>query len=131
MAGGRTGGGDRRQAGTKEAGRGRGARAGAATRRRSGAPEEAPPATSGAIELFGHQVARAEVAAAHAAGTLAPVLLVTGPRGVGKESFAFWVARLVLCTAAEGRPCGRCPSCTRIARLQHPDVHWFFPVPSE
>jgi len=28
------------------------------------------------------------------------------------------------------RPCGRCRSCRLAADLQHPDLHWFFPVPS-
>ncbi|MFN2431707.1 MAG: ATP-binding protein [Gemmatimonadota bacterium] len=89
------------------------------------------PAAAGLLELHGHESARGQVSTALGAGRLAPVLLVTGPRGVGKETFGFWVARLLLCAAPEGRPCGRCSSCLKVLRLQHPDVHWFFPVPSE
>jgi DNA polymerase-3 subunit delta' len=49
---------------------------------------------------------------------------------VGKESFGFWVASLALCSG-DNPPCGSCASCLKISRLQHPDVHWFFPVPPE
>jgi hypothetical protein len=85
----------------------------------------------GALELFGHHEAREAVRAELARGTLSRVLLVSGPRGVGKEAFAFWVARLLLCEGPEPRPCGACPACRKVSLLQHPDVHWFFPVPAE
>lgn len=83
------------------------------------------------LGLFGHRAARERVQAALELGRLAPVLLVTGLRGVGKETFGFWVARRLLCRAAGERPCDACPDCARIFALQHPDVHWFFPVPAE
>jgi DNA polymerase-3 subunit delta' len=86
---------------------------------------------SGPLELFGHREAREMIRAELEQGTLPRVLLVTGPRGIGKEAFGFWVARLLLCEGPEPRPCGHCPSCGKIAALQHPDVHWFFPVPAE
>lgn len=81
--------------------------------------------------LVGHGIARREVADALGSGGLAPVLLLTGPRGVGKETFAFWVARRRLCSDPVAPPCGRCSACSRISGLGHPDVHWFFPVPAE
>ncbi len=34
------------------------------------------------------------------------------------------------CDTPEGRPCGRCTSCHLADDLQHPDIHWFFPLPS-
>jgi DNA polymerase III subunit delta' len=79
--------------------------------------------------VYGHAPARATLAAARRGGTLAQSLLVHGPAGVGKERLGHWIAALVLCTepAAEG-PCGACRDCRDVARLEHPDVHWFFPV---
>jgi DNA polymerase-3 subunit delta' len=104
---------------------------GAAGRGRRGSAAEPEPGARPRLELVGHGEARRRVAAAAERGQLGPALLVTGPRGVGKETFAFWVARLLLCRAGGERPCGVCSSCTRIATLGHPDVHWFFPVPPE
>jgi DNA polymerase-3 subunit delta' len=50
---------------------------------------------------------------------------------VGKQRLALWLGTLVLCEADPiERPCGRCRSCHLAADLQHPDLHWFFPVPS-
>jgi DNA polymerase III delta prime subunit len=90
-----------------------------------------PDARTAPLELFGHHEARERIRAELAQGSLPRVLLVAGPRGIGKETFGFWVARLLLCEGPEPRPCGRCSSCLKIATLQHPDVHWFFPVPAE
>src|SRR5687768_13811895 len=98
--------------------------------RRAGAAEPESPARP-RLDLVGHDEARRRVSAAAGRGQLGPALLLTGPRGVGKETFAFWVARLLLCRGEGVRPCGACSSCTRIATLGHPDVHWFFPVPPE
>jgi DNA polymerase III subunit delta' len=80
--------------------------------------------------LYGHARSRATLAAAARAGTLTQSLLVHGPAGVGKERFAHWIAALVLCDAGDtGGPCGACRSCRLVDRLEHPDVHWFFPLP--
>jgi len=100
--------------------------AGARVGRRAGTAGTAP-----ALGIFGHREAREQVLSAMAQGRLGPVLLVTGPLGVGKEAFGFWVARALLCAGPEPRPCESCASCVRIVALQHPDVHWFFPVPAE
>jgi DNA polymerase-3 subunit delta' len=54
-----------------------------------------------------------------------------GPRGVGKQRLALWLAQLLQCEAprADGQdPCGECRSCRLVLSLQHPDVHWFVPI---
>ncbi|HSG48930.1 MAG TPA: DNA polymerase III subunit delta' [Longimicrobiales bacterium] len=79
--------------------------------------------------LVGHQDARSALARARSRGTLPAALLVMGPRGVGKQRLALWLAQVVLC--AEPGPdggCGSCRNCRRVLRLEHPDLHWFFPV---
>ena len=53
-------------------------------------------------------------------------LLLHGPRGVGKQRVALWLAQALLCTGTD-RPCGRCQSCRYAEELGHPDLHWFFP----
>jgi DNA polymerase-3 subunit delta' len=49
---------------------------------------------------------------------------------VGKQRLALWLAQLVLCDEpTPGGPCDACRSCRLALRLEHPDVHWFFPLP--
>ena len=61
--------------------------------------------------------------------TLPGSLLLQGPRGVGKQQLALWLARLLLCDTPDRAPCAECKSCRMANSLQHPDVHWFFPRP--
>ncbi|HSM06287.1 MAG TPA: hypothetical protein VK858_16825 [Longimicrobiales bacterium] len=79
--------------------------------------------------LVGHAEARRALTRAHAAGTLPATLRVMGPRGIGKQRFALWLAQLVLCEAPgpEG-PCGTCRHCRRVLKLEHPDLHWYMPL---
>ncbi|MBW3628670.1 MAG: hypothetical protein KY464_05155, partial [Gemmatimonadetes bacterium] len=80
--------------------------------------------------LRGHEEARAHLARAGVSGTLPQSVLLHGPSGVGKERFGLWLAQLLVCErpSSDG-PCGECHSCRLAARVEHPDVHWFFPLP--
>lgn len=80
--------------------------------------------------VHGHGDFRAAVATSRVRDTLPSALLLHGPRGVGKQRLALWIAQLDLCEApsAEG-PCHSCRSCKLALRLEHPDVHWYFPLP--
>ncbi|MDT8340562.1 MAG: hypothetical protein RQ751_03535 [Longimicrobiales bacterium] len=80
--------------------------------------------------LVGHEAARTALARARLQGTLPGALLLLGPRGVGKQRLALWLAQAVLCreAGAEGG-CGACRDCRRVLRLEHPDLHWYFPLP--
>ena len=85
--------------------------------------------------LTGHEGVKSRLAGAHASGKLPQALLLTGPRGVGKQRLALWLAQLIQCEAPrasrEGSPleaCGDCRSCRLVLSLQHPDVHWFVPI---
>jgi len=80
------------------------------------------------IDLYGHEELRARLAKAAVSGTLPASLLFHGPRGVGKQRLALWLAQLLLCEA-DDRPCGRCKSCQYCRNLTHPDLHWYFPQP--
>ena len=78
--------------------------------------------------LIGHEGIKTRLAGAHASGKLPQALLLTGPRGVGKQRLALWLAQLIQCDASGQEPCGECRSCRLVQTLQHPDVHWFVPV---
>ena len=75
--------------------------------------------------LVGHGDLRRRLAEAADAGRLPQSLLFHGPEGVGKQRLALWLGRRLLC----GRGgCGECRSCRLADRLEHPDLHWFFPL---
>ena len=80
--------------------------------------------------LRGHAEARARLTRTMLAGTLPQSILLHGPEGIGKERVGLWVAQLLVCEkpGVEG-PCGACLPCRLVDRLEHPDVHWFFPLP--
>jgi len=78
--------------------------------------------------LIGHEGVRTRLAGAHASEKLPQALLLAGPRGVGKQRLALWLAQLIHCEAPGQEPCGNCRPCRLVLSLQHPDVHWFVPV---
>jgi DNA polymerase-3 subunit delta' len=82
------------------------------------------------IDLYGHEQLRERLAESVRAGTLPASLLFQGPRGVGKQRLALWLAQRLLCenpSALAG--CGTCKACRYVAELTHPDLHWIFPRP--
>ncbi|HEX6941055.1 MAG TPA: DNA polymerase III subunit delta' C-terminal domain-containing protein [Longimicrobiales bacterium] len=80
--------------------------------------------------LHGHEAARATLTLAARAGDLPGSLLIHGPAGVGKQRLGLWLGQLLLCAnpTADG-PCDACTACRLAVRLEHPDLHWFFPLP--
>ena len=80
--------------------------------------------------VAGHELALATFAAAHGRGSLPASLLIHGLAGTGKQRIALWIGQLLLCHApGPNGPCDRCRSCRMALGLQHPDLHWFFPLP--
>ena len=86
--------------------------------------------------LYGHEGIRNRLAGAIAAGRLPQALLFEGPRGVGKQRLALWLAQALLCEGGpggsgapeNGEACGTCHACKLVLNLSHPDLHWFVPV---
>ncbi len=80
-------------------------------------------------ECFGHRRLIAVLAGAVRRDSLPPALLFSGPEGVGKRHVAMALAQALNCPAASAHgpleidACGVCPTCQRIARGVHPDVH--------
>ncbi|MFW6078308.1 MAG: ATP-binding protein [Gemmatimonadota bacterium] len=82
--------------------------------------------------IHGHEDIRARLARAAARRALSGSLLLHGRHGIGKQRLALWLARRLLCTGPDAtatEPCGACRSCRLALRLEHPDIHWFFPMP--
>ena len=79
--------------------------------------------------LIGHESTRASLARAFHVGSLPRTMLFHGPAGVGKQRLALWLGQLLVCDSPEtDGPCGRCPQCRQAQNLEHPDIHWHFPL---
>lgn len=78
--------------------------------------------------IYGHEDLRNRLGGTLASGRFPQVTLFVGPRGVGKQRLALWVAQGLLCAEGPGTPCDTCDPCRRVAALTHPDLHWFVPI---
>lgn len=58
----------------------------------------------------------------HAQGRLPQVILLAGPRGLGKEIFARQLAAHLLCESGGERACGECRGCVQLRAASHPDA---------
>lgn len=67
-----------------------------------------------------------------ASGKIGSAYLFAGPTGCGKEALAVSLAAALNCEdGPENTPCGKCPSCRRMANLQHENLSLVFPLPRE
>jgi DNA polymerase-3 subunit delta' len=81
------------------------------------------------VPVFGHEELRRRLADARSRGALPASILFHGPRGVGKQRLAIWLAQLLLCDRPAAEPCAACQHCRFVEELRHPDVSWYFPRP--
>jgi DNA polymerase-3 subunit delta' len=91
--------------------------------------EAADRSTVSLHPIVGHEDARASLAGALSRGALPAALLLHGGRGLGKQRLALWLAQLLVCDRPELEPCGACAPCRMASGLEHPDIHWYFPLP--
>jgi DNA polymerase-3 subunit delta' len=71
--------------------------------------------------IMGHESRIALLRRTLASGKIASAYLFEGPEGCGKRMTAMAFIEAVFCGRAEG--CGQCPSCRKIAGMNHPDLH--------
>jgi len=59
--------------------------------------------------------------------SLRQAYLISGPKGIGKQSLAIRFIQAILCqnVSSAGTPCFSCSNCQRLERMEHPDL---FPV---
>lgn len=62
-------------------------------------------------------------------GHMPHALLITGREGTGGLPFALAIAQYIFCVEkTESDACGVCPSCRKIHKLEHADLHLSFPT---
>lgn len=80
-------------------------------------------------DVIGQSAVKRRLIDAVSAGRVPHAQIFMGPAGVGKLPLALAYAQYLACpnrTAEDS--CGVCPSCLQYARLQHPDLHFAFPI---
>ena len=60
-------------------------------------------------------------------------MLIRGPQGIGKLSFAMALAQALLCEGPvrKGKGCGACPACAWVDQRRHPDLRLLEPEEPE
>lgn len=81
-------------------------------------------------DVIGQESAKQRLQAEVSGGRVAHALLLSAKEGSGALPLAVAYARYLLCSdsAKDGEPCGHCRSCLMSAKLQHPDLHFAFPI---
>ncbi len=80
-------------------------------------------------KVIGHAVLKAKLIGNIRESRVAHAQLFMGPRGSGNLPLALAYAQYLLCEAPEVTDsCGRCPSCSQLQKLEHPDLHLAFPI---
>ena len=80
-------------------------------------------------DIVGQQEVKRQLCQAVQDGRIAHAQLFTGLSGVGKLPLALAYAQYVACpNRTDTDSCGVCPTCLQYQKLQHPDLHFAFPI---
>ncbi len=80
-------------------------------------------------DVIGQDVVKEQLRRCVDEGRLAHALLFTGPRGNGKLPLAVALAHYLLCeNRTKNDSCNLCPTCVKVNKLIHSDLHFVFPV---
>ncbi len=74
-----------------------------------------------AQKIYGNKKALQTLTFIKKSGRLCHAYLITGEQGLGKKTFARYMAEDILCRAGEDAPCGACESCRKMEANAHPD----------
>ena len=80
-------------------------------------------------DIIGQEGVKAQLRASVREGRVPHAQLFAGPSGVGKLQLALAYAQYLNCpNRNEEDSCGVCPTCLQYKKLQHPDLHFAFPI---
>ena len=82
-------------------------------------------------DIIGHNTLKQQLSDMAGSGKMGHALLFWGEEGVGALPLALALAQFLVCRSLEnGDACGKCPSCNKMQKLIHPDLHFAVPVNS-
>ena len=80
-------------------------------------------------EIIGQEATKQQLRQAVLNGRVPHAQLFAGVSGIGKLQLALAYAQYLNCPhRTEQDSCGQCPTCLQFAKLQHPDLHFVFPI---
>ncbi len=80
-------------------------------------------------DVIGQEEIKRHLTAEARTGRVPHARLFCGPAGCGKLAMAVAYAGYLLCQQPKGdERCGTCPSCVKMNKLVHPDLHFVYPV---
>ena len=80
-------------------------------------------------EIIGQETTKAQLRQAVREGRIPHAQLFTGISGIGKLQLALAYAQYLNCpNRTDEDSCGSCPTCLQYQHLQHPDLHFVFPI---
>lgn len=79
--------------------------------------------------IIGQDDIKGQLCQAVREGRIPHAQLFSGPLGVGKLQLAIAYAQYLNCpNRTDTDSCGTCPTCLQYQKLQHPDLHFVFPI---
>lgn len=80
-------------------------------------------------DIIGHSKIKSQLTQLVKNDRVPHAIMLAGKEGVGALSIALAFSQYMLCdNINESDACGVCPSCNRVSKLIHPDVHFAYPV---
>ena len=80
-------------------------------------------------DIIGQEEIKAQLRASVREGRIPHAQLFTGISGIGKLQLALAYAQYLNCPhRTDEDSCGQCPTCLQMQKLQHPDLHFVFPI---
>ena len=80
-------------------------------------------------DIIGQEATKQQLRQAVREGRIPHAQLFTGISGIGKLQLALAYAQYLNCpNRTEEDSCGTCPTCLQFQHLQHPDLHFAFPI---
>ena len=80
-------------------------------------------------DIIGQEATKQQLRRSVREGRIPHAQLLAGISGIGKLPLALAYAQYLNCPhRTEEDSCGQCPTCLQFERLQHPDLHFVFPI---
>ena len=80
-------------------------------------------------DVIGHEEIKQRLVNSLKTGRISHAQLFAGDTGYGSLALALAFAQYVFCTGnKQDDACGECPSCRKMQKYIHPDLHFVFPV---